>query len=77
MDTTNPPITKANREWMACRTLELKGWRTEISTRFWEASGGKKGMSEGLIMPDDCLVALAKSGVLLATLTQLIKFLEP
>lgn len=28
-------------------------------------------------MPDNCLVALAKSGRLLATLTQLIKFLEP
>ena len=28
-------------------------------------------------MPDNCLVALAKSGGLLATLTQLIKFLKP
>ena len=28
-------------------------------------------------MPDICLVALAKSGGLLATHTQLIKFLEP
>lgn len=34
-------------------------------------------MLEGLIMPDNCLVALAKSGGLLATFTQLIKFLEP
>lgn len=77
MDTTNPPITEADREWIVCQTLELKRWRTETSTRFWEASGVKKRMPEGLTMPDNCLVALAKSGGLLATLTQLIKFLEP
>lgn len=62
---------------MAYQTLELKKWRTETSTRYWKASGVKKRMPEGLIMPDDCLVALAKSGGLLATLIQLIKFLEP
>lgn len=34
-------------------------------------------MPKGLIMPNDCLIALAKSDGLLATLSQLIKFLEP
>lgn len=33
-------------------------------------------MPEVLTMPDYCLVALAKSGELLATLSQLIEFLE-
>lgn len=34
-------------------------------------------MFKGLIMPDNCLVALAKSSGLLATFTQLIEFLKP
>ena len=62
---------------MICQTLELKKWRTETSTRYWKASGVKKRMPKGLIMPDDCLIALAKLGGLLATLPQLIEFLEP
>lgn len=56
---------------MACRTLALKKWRTEASPRFWEEAGIKKAMLDVLTMPDDCLVALAKSGGLLATLSQL------
>lgn len=34
-------------------------------------------MFEGLIMPDDWLVAVAKSGRLLTTSGQLLDFLEP
>ena len=61
---------------MACRTLALKRWKTEVSTRLWNAAGVKMIMPESLIMPDCCLVALAKSERLL-NLTELIEFLEP
>lgn len=37
----------------------------------------KKVIFKGLIMPDNCLVALRKSSRLLITPSQLIKFLEP
>lgn len=69
IDTTNPLITETDQEWMACQTLKFKKWRTKTSTRYWKVSRVKKGMPKGLIMLDNCLVALAKSSGLLATLT--------
>lgn len=61
---------------MVCQILKLKKWRIKTSTRFWEVSKIKNVMFEGLIMLDNCIIALAKSGGLLATLSQLIKFLK-
>lgn len=43
VDTTTKKATEADREWMACRTLALKQWRTETSTRLWNAAGVHKG----------------------------------
>lgn len=60
---------------MACRTLALKQWRTEASTRLWNAAGVKNTMLESLVMPNCCLVALVKSEGLL-NITELIEFLE-
>ena len=61
---------------MACRTFALKQWRTETSTQLWNTAGVTRAMPESLVLPDCCLVALAKSEGLL-NLTELIKFLEP
>ena len=76
LNTAIAKATEADREWMACRTLALKQWRTETSIRLWNAAGVKKAMPESLVMPDCCLIALAKSRGLL-NFTELIKFLEP
>lgn len=76
VNTTTTNTTKVDREWMACRTLALKQWRTETSTRLWNAAGIRKAMPESLILRDCCLVALAKSEGLL-NLTELINFLKP
>lgn len=73
---TTTKTTEADREWMACRTLALKQWRTEASTRLWNAAGMKNTMPESLVMPDCCLVTLVKSEGLL-NITELIEFLEP
>lgn len=46
VDTTTKKATEADREWRACRTLALKQWRTETSTRLWNAAGVIKAMPE-------------------------------
>lgn len=56
--------------------LALKQWRTETSIQLWNTAGVTRAMPENLVLPDCCLVALAKSEKL-SNLTELIKFLEP
>ena len=76
IDMTTTKTTEADREWMACRTLALKQWRTEVCTRLWNGAGVKNTISESLVMLNCCLVALVKSEGLL-NITELIEFLEP
>lgn len=71
--------TEANRKWAIYQTLELKKWKKDASIRFWKGNnlGSEVKMSDSLIMPDDCLFALAKNAPNLADLQKLEKFLEP
>lgn len=68
--------TKIDREWIACRTLELKKWRKQTAIDVWRAKKVEEDMPDSLIMPDDCLLALAKSGASLNH-DQLVEFLKP
>ena len=61
---------------MTCRALALKQWKTEASTRLWNAAGVKNITPKSLVMPNCCLVALVKSEGLL-NITKLIEFLKP
>lgn len=76
IDTTTAKVTEVDREWVACRTLALKQWRTETSDRLWRELGVTEAMPESLIMPDCCLASLATSGRTLK-LEDLAEFLEP
>ena len=76
VNTAIAKATEADREWMACRTLALKQWKTETSIWLWNAAGVKNAMFESLVMPDYCLIPPVKSRRLL-NLTELIEFLEP
>lgn len=76
IDTFTPKYTESDREWIACRSSALKIWRKETSDRLWSEAGAKRTMSDSLLMPDTCLVALAKLGGSM-DLDQLIEFLRP
>lgn len=69
-------FSEIDREWIACRTLELKKWRKETATKVWHAKGVVEEMPDNLIMPDDCLLALAKMGGSLDH-NQLVDFFKP
>lgn len=69
-------FSEIDREWIACRTLELRKWRKETATKVWHAKGVVEEMPDNLIMPDDCLLALAKMGGSLDH-DQLVDFLKP
>lgn len=69
--------TEADREWIACRIAGLKKWRKETSRRLWLQEGVDEDMPDSLVMSDDCLLALAKSGELLQDQASLLDFLKP
>lgn len=54
----------------------MKKWRKEIATKVWHAKGVVEEMPDNLIMPDDCLLALAKMRGSLNH-DQLVDFLKP
>lgn len=77
IDSSPTKYTETDREWFAYRTVALKKWRLETSQQLWVNKGVERNMPPGLIMSDDCLAALAKSGGTLVDSDSLIKFLEP
>lgn len=69
-------FSEINQEWIAYRTLRLKKWRKKTAIKVWYVKGVVEDMPDNLIMPDDYLLALAKSGSFLDQ-DQLVNFLKP
>lgn len=72
--------TEADLEWIACRIAGLNQWRKETSRRLWLQEGldaDAENIPDSLIMPDTCLLALAKDGEPLEDQSLLVHFLEP
>lgn len=61
--------------------VELKKWRQEAATQLWTDEGLAlayiKTAPNNIIMPDDCVLALAKNADDLITLESLTDFLKP
>lgn len=78
IEPTVTKYTESDREWMAYRTVALKKWRKETADRVWLEQGVEEDeeLPDNLIMDDDCLIALAKSGDFLQDLSSLINFFE-
>lgn len=61
--------------------LELKEWRREVVTKLWKEEGLAPiyiiKAPDDIIMPDDCVLALAKNAEDLTNLETLISFLKP
>lgn len=84
VDTTPIKVTESDREWMAFCTSELRKWRKNTSLQLWKSEGltGEELhlMPDNLIIPDSCLLALAKHGSELAlaiSSEKLREFLQP
>lgn len=75
-DTTAVKYKESEREWIAVRTAELKKWRTAKSKAYW-ADQEVENMPDSLLMPDACLLALAKHSGLLLNEAQIDQFLQP
>ena len=74
IDTTTIKFKESEREWIAIRTARLRKWRTAKSKVFW-ADQEVENMPDSLLMPDACLLALAKHGDLLFDEAQVDQFL--
>ena len=68
---------EADREWITFRNEELKKWRTRKSIPFWSDQEVEKEMPDSLLMPDACLLALAKHGDTFQDESQVHQFLQP
>lgn len=68
ISTTLTKLTESDQEWIFCRTIALKKWRSQISTYQWLELGvnaKEKDIPDGAIMSETCLTALVKQGELL------------
>lgn len=74
-------LTETQREWVVYRLLELKKWRREAATKLWKEEGLApiyiEKAPDDIIMPDDCVLALAKNAKDLTNLETRISFLKP
>lgn len=77
IDNSPAKYAEGDREWIACRTTELKKWRKEASIRLWKEKGVVEEMPDNALMSDSCLLALAKDGGLLHDIPTLLQFLKP
>lgn len=75
--TTSVTYSEAEQEWAIYRTSELKKWRTAASIKYWAQKHVTRSMPESLLMPDACLLALAKNALTLTNIDILNKFLDP
>lgn len=84
VDITPIKVTESDRQWMAFCTSELRKWKKNTFLQFCESEGLTEEelrlMPDNLIMPNSCLLVLAKHGSELAlaiSSEKLREFLQP
>lgn len=63
------------REWIACKTAELKEWKKVKSKALWLADGVEQEMPDTLLMSYLCLLELVKRGEEFDEKSKLVTFL--